>query len=135
MYLSDTKRCPYCRGDMLTVKHIESGSRVNDCAACGTHEEWQYNENKSHYTHILRRPTAYVFLVFTHGIQDFAYYGKHPYKWLKNWKQNVPAMQGIIMSDSYGVVYNKKHKKLETVFGAKPTIYPDSYYEQDDIIY
>lgn len=31
------------------------------------------------------------------------------------------------------VVYNKKHKKLTTVFGHKPTIYPDSYYEEDEM--
>ncbi|MBQ8806141.1 MAG: hypothetical protein IJZ68_06615 [Bacteroidaceae bacterium] len=130
MYFSDTKRCPYCRGDMLTVEHMESGSRVNDCAACGTHEEWRYNENKAHYTHILQRPTAYVSLLFPHGLQDFAYYGKHPYKWLKNWKRNVKFMHGVIMSESFGVVYNKKHKKLIAVFG-KPVIYPDEYYADD----
>ena len=124
-YFSDTKRCPYCRGDMLVTEHMSSGSKDMICAACGAHEIHDFTGEKP--VHKLSRPTAFVSLLFQHGCQEFAYFGKHPYKWLKDWKRNVPYMKGIILEDSFGVVYNKKHKKLIPVFG-KPVMYPDEYY-------
>lgn len=132
-YFSDTKRCPYCRGDMLVTEHMATGSKEMMCATCGTQETINWDENGK-LVHKVARPTAFVSLLFNHGIQEFAYYGKHPYKWLKDWKRNVPHMVGIILEESFGVVYNKKHKKLIAVFGT-PTIYPDEYYEDDECFY
>lgn len=130
-YVSDTMRCPYCRGDMLVTKHMSSEAEERVCGACGTMESWTYVDGK--LVHKLQRPRAYVFLVFPYGCQEFAYYGNHPYKWANDWKKNVRHMPDVILAESSGVVYNKKHRKLTTVFGHKPTIYPDSYYEEDEM--
>lgn len=127
-YMSDTKRCPYCRGDMLVTEHMSTGSKEMECAACGTRESINWTEDGK-LVHKLARPTAYVFLVLEGNCQEFTYFGKHPYKWVKDWKRNVPYMTNINLNESFGVVYNKKHKKLVTIFGPKPTIYPDEYYQ------
>lgn len=124
-YFSDTKRCPYCRGDMLVTEHMSSGSRWYECATCGTHEEFVWNEGK--LVHKCARPTAYVSLLSPHGVMDYAYYGKHPYKFVQSWKHRVRSMKNINLTESFGVVYSKKHKKLIAVFG-KPVIYSDEYY-------
>ena len=133
-YFSDTQRCPYCRGDMLITEHMSSGTRRHECGSCGIEEEWRWDES-GNYKHTFKRPTAYVSLLFPSGCREFKYFGKHPNKWLKGWKKSIVHMKGIIINESFGVVYNKKHNKLKTIFGPKPTIYPDSYYEDDEFFY
>lgn len=130
--ISDTKRCPYCRGDMLTTEHMSSGARWHVCGACGAAEDWFWDD-KGMFHHTLSRPTAYVSLMFPSGCREFKYFGKHPYQWVKDWKKNVSHINGIILPESFGVVYNQKHKKLKLVFGTKPPVYPDAYYEDDAI--
>lgn len=137
-YLSDTKRCPYCRGDMLVTTHMASGWKIMECAACGTQESIDWNE-KGNLVHKRVTPTAFVAVMYSDGIQEFPYFGKHPYKWVKEWKhslfQNAAKYEpDIIARESFGVVYNKKHNKLVVMFG-KPPIYPDEYYEDDECIY
>lgn len=125
-YFSDTKRCPYCHGDMLVTEHMATGSKTMECALCGTQESIDWNE-KGNLVHKVVRPTAFVSVMYKDGCQDFAYFGKHPYKWVKKWKRKIPQMPDIIQSESFGVVYNKKRNKVSTVFG-QPVIYPDEYY-------
>lgn len=131
---SDTKRCPYCRGDMLTTEHMSSGARWHVCGSCGATEDWFWDD-KGVFHHKLCRPTAYVSLMFQDGCREFKYFGKHPHQWVKDWKKNVPHIKGVIITESFGVVYNKKHKKLKTIFGTQPTIYPDAYYEDDSCLF
>lgn len=130
----DTIRCPYCRGDMLTTEHMSTGARWNNCGACGTQEEWFWDD-KGTFHHTLKRPVAYVSLIYKHGCRELKYFGKHPYKWLKRMKRYAAQCNGYIPSESFGVLYDKKHKKHVTVFGPKPTIYPDEYYEDDELFY
>lgn len=131
-YLIDTKRCPYCGGDMLVVEHMASGSKECECAACGTEEVWDFKGGNS--VHKLSRPTAYITLVTNDDLEQFRYFGKHPFKWLNKVKHNPKCIPLIKARRMRGVVYNKKHQKVITVFGTKPEIHPDSYYEPDDFI-
>lgn len=124
-----TEKCPRCKGDMIAVTDGYSYEQNCQCDCCGLTQQWRYNyQDKLLQLRKEERPTAYIFLLFRHGVQNFAYYGKHPYKWLKDWKHNVSAMNDVIMSESYGVVYNKRRRKLETIFGAKSAICSNSYH-------
>ena len=128
-YISDAKRCPYCGGDMLVTVHETSGSRWHECGSCGTNEFWQWKGET--LVHEKKHPTAFISLLTNCGVQEFKYYGTHPYKYIKQWMHNIATMPNIIADDSFGVVYNKKHKKFVTMFG-QPVVYPDAYYEEPD---
>lgn len=132
-YRLDTIRCPYCRGDMLITEHMSSGSKECECAACGTLESWKYKEGK--LVHKLQRPAAYIYLVLPNGRFERRYFGKHPYKWVKSQLKAYPYLSEVFTDESYGVVYDRKCNKLITVFGTQPTIYPDEYYEDDELLY
>lgn len=133
--ITDTIRCPYCGGDMLTTTNIHTNAQDRECCLCGVEQEIRFNP-KTHSRYIMRqfRPRALIYLEQADGSYSYIQinHSRKVYHLVKAWKKRIYAAPGVYnVAKCYGTIWNPKRKKLKIVFGKELPRHDDAYYADE----